>query len=268
MTADAFPEDRDRCRKAGMDEFISKPYRPHELISKLASVLGVNLALPATGKGPPSSKGKQTASHLFPADNEHLSISKGLQMVDGNVGTYLHILRSFLEDSMELLPAIGQALEKGDLAAARRSLHSLKGISGTVGAMLLFRLCKRSEQDFNDLRSSMDGIVHLGEELAVVREMMQKALAAGMSTLIPWGGQQSDSRPLTKILTDIQGNLGTDILVPDSLIDELGWAFAKNGNVPEGVADLITALRAYDYPRCRQLMESTMLIDPRVDAGV
>lgn len=35
VTANAFPEDKERCLVAGMDDYISKPFQPEELISKI-----------------------------------------------------------------------------------------------------------------------------------------------------------------------------------------------------------------------------------------
>jgi len=35
VTANAFPEDKDRCLTAGMDDYISKPFQPEELLEKL-----------------------------------------------------------------------------------------------------------------------------------------------------------------------------------------------------------------------------------------
>ncbi len=35
VTANAFPEDRERCMSAGMDDYISKPFQPEDLLSKI-----------------------------------------------------------------------------------------------------------------------------------------------------------------------------------------------------------------------------------------
>jgi CheY-like chemotaxis protein len=35
VTANAFPEDKDRCLTSGMDDYISKPFQPDELLDKI-----------------------------------------------------------------------------------------------------------------------------------------------------------------------------------------------------------------------------------------
>jgi CheY-like chemotaxis protein len=39
LTASAFQEDRQRCKEAGMDDFVSKPFSSDELTSRCATVL-------------------------------------------------------------------------------------------------------------------------------------------------------------------------------------------------------------------------------------
>jgi CheY-like chemotaxis protein len=47
MTAAAFPEDRTRCLKAGMDDYVSKPMNMEELIAALGRVPAASRQLTA-----------------------------------------------------------------------------------------------------------------------------------------------------------------------------------------------------------------------------
>ena len=40
LTANAFPEDAERCREAGMSDFLAKPLRKQMLVSALLRALG------------------------------------------------------------------------------------------------------------------------------------------------------------------------------------------------------------------------------------
>jgi CheY-like chemotaxis protein len=52
MTANAFPDDRRRCREAGMNDFIAKPVRPTVLFSTILKWLA-HTGEPMTSSGRP-----------------------------------------------------------------------------------------------------------------------------------------------------------------------------------------------------------------------
>ena len=53
------------------------------------------------------------------------------------------ILQSFLEDAPERIVSMWHGLETGDAEKFFTAAHSLKGISGNLGAMIMMSLCQR-----------------------------------------------------------------------------------------------------------------------------
>jgi two-component system sensor histidine kinase/response regulator len=49
MTAHAFRGDQERCLSAGMDDYVSKPIRTSELVSKIETALANRVFLPVKG---------------------------------------------------------------------------------------------------------------------------------------------------------------------------------------------------------------------------
>jgi CheY-like chemotaxis protein len=118
MTAHAMKGDRERCLAAGMDDYISKPFRPHELYEAVER----NLSLPpgenrGNGESPPGSK---TASEPF---NRH----EALQNIGGSEEILSEMIELFATECPKQLSAIAAEYELRDLPALTRAAHTLKG---------------------------------------------------------------------------------------------------------------------------------------------
>jgi two-component system sensor histidine kinase/response regulator len=64
----------------------------------------------------------------------NLDTTTGLARVGGNRKLYLKLLREFVEQQGPAVEQIGDALSRGDHALAERLAHTLKGLSGSIGA--------------------------------------------------------------------------------------------------------------------------------------
>jgi PAS domain S-box-containing protein len=85
----------------------------------------------------------ENGNSLSPKIGDSLSpkIIEGLREVEA----LDEVIEIYLETAPELLRAISIALDNADPLALRRSAHSLKSISGTLGAFRLFELCEELE---------------------------------------------------------------------------------------------------------------------------
>jgi PAS domain S-box-containing protein len=129
MTANAMQGDRELCLAAGMDDYIAKPVRVHELVEAL-------------GKCPRHQKGESvTGTNVIDRKVfDDLAASVG-----GDMAFLGELIDTYLNDATELLAAMRRALADGNVEEFRRAAHSLKSNSANLGAMRLSALAKELE---------------------------------------------------------------------------------------------------------------------------
>jgi two-component system sensor histidine kinase/response regulator len=132
MTANAMSGDRERCIRAGMDSYLSKPLQPAALLEKLAAASGRRLV----SEEPPKSVAPKKGSF----DIAQLDESCG-----GSVPLKLRVIERYLATSLDSVDQIGTAIAGRDAHAAKSSAHALKGSSLTIGATKVGSMCQELE---------------------------------------------------------------------------------------------------------------------------
>jgi two-component system sensor histidine kinase/response regulator len=63
-----------------------------------------------------------------------LDVVDGLRRVAGNVKLYRSLLSQFVEQQADAVSKISASVEQQDFALTERLMHTLKGVSGNLGA--------------------------------------------------------------------------------------------------------------------------------------
>ncbi|MBF0588494.1 MAG: response regulator [Magnetococcales bacterium] len=169
MTANAMAGDREKCLEAGMQDHIAKPIEPAAMFATLARWItpGVPKPLPELdGERPdpaahplvealgvedsdvPMGMLSGALSHepiIQPPEIPGVDVAAGVARMGGSVSGYLGLLRRFHEGQCDILSEINGALAAGDEEAAERLAHTLKGLSGTIGALGLAEQVRQLE---------------------------------------------------------------------------------------------------------------------------
>jgi polar amino acid transport system substrate-binding protein len=140
MTASALKQDRERALAAGMNDHVAKPIDVKNLFKVLSSWIKIpeHLRQPAIEQSHEYSKAvdKHHAEVAVP-ELAGINTETGLVRVGGNTILYLKILRRFQASQADVVERIQAALKVSDRATAEREVHTLKGVSGNIGAQAL-----------------------------------------------------------------------------------------------------------------------------------
>ena len=139
MTAHAFPQERDRCLAIGMNDFITKPIHPDDLLTTLVKWIRV-AATDITEGGPHAMPGPDLARSAAPlAPLPGITPEESLAFGSADPSFHEGLLRKFLDRKGGMAGAIRAALIHGDLAAGAELTHSMISTAGAIGAMDLCR---------------------------------------------------------------------------------------------------------------------------------
>ena len=140
LTASATTEERERCLAIGMDGFVSKPMRPHDLAEVLHRYF--------PGEGDPVAGVEDVAAARLEGFRLEPGALETLRKVRVNGTTLLQrAVSSYLEFAPGILGELTTRGESGDLAGLHRVVHSLKSSSAMLGANRLSELCRALEAD-------------------------------------------------------------------------------------------------------------------------
>jgi len=144
MTANAMVGDEERCRDAGMDDYVSKPVDPSAL-SQVIKKWTLTLNLPKTDKNTVLSHLENEGSY---ASTSNLPIYNydGLKArLSGNLNMAEIVLESFLYDIPTQLEKLAEAMSSGDLNEATHIAHAVRGAAANVGAERICSIAHKME---------------------------------------------------------------------------------------------------------------------------
>lgn len=153
MTANAMSSDRDACLAAGMNDHIGKPFELSHLIALIRQYTASASAAPALPVSQPGSGAGLVAAVL-------LDEASALMRLGGNAGLYGRILQSYLAEISRMPDQLADLMQAGDWPAASRLMHTIKGLSGTVGAVRLAGLAAAAESAFKNTHNSAHNNAH------------------------------------------------------------------------------------------------------------
>lgn len=178
ITANAMPGDDRKCREAGMDDFMPKPYTLDQLRDALRRWL--HLQEPTAAAEPPITRGVLDSVRQLDPRNERNLVAE--------------LLGAFITTTENGLRELEKAVSEGNLADVVRVAHALKSGAANIGALTLaehFRQLERlaRDQDLAGVTQRMPVVSQANvEAVAAAREQRTLELQQAATPAAARGG--------------------------------------------------------------------------------
>ncbi len=151
LTANAMKEEKEKCRAAGMNDLLAKPF----LLEQLQAVL--SRWIPGADRTPPAAAGPRSGAdpdRTSPSDAIDMATLQTLRDIGARVGKDLvtELLTSFLASADENIHGVERAVRQRDAQGLRRAAHGLASSTANLGAHALSGCYRQLERAARELR--------------------------------------------------------------------------------------------------------------------
>lgn len=155
MTANVMASDREKALKSGMNDFIEKPINVSEMFRIMSK--WITHSKPAATVQVHTSEEESHTEELPELPGINLKI--GLEYTLGRTDLYIKLLRMFHEKQAMFEEQFNSARSDKDSETAYRMAHSLKGVSGTIGAQAVQKAAYSLEVGCNSGAQNIDELL-------------------------------------------------------------------------------------------------------------
>ena len=264
MTANAMSSDRARVISVGMNDHITKPIDVAEMFDTMARWIKPSSATLKRRGNSLSAQPKASAQ----ADADTVAVDfpplpsvdtfSGLLRANGDRRLYRRLLMSYLKSNQHFGMQCTESLQQGDTPTLERLAHTLKGVSGTIGANAVMAAAANLE---NACRQAQPAS-HIATRLATTLDMLQPVLNE-LEALNSGAPGHTDGRKLSPALcTELRGQiakLSTLLELGDSDCLEHAEKIAsltQNSALHKAATALLDSVAGFDFDEAKNAVAS------------
>jgi PAS domain S-box-containing protein len=250
MSAAVIPLDHETILSVGMNDSVSKPIIPMELVNTLLRWIKpkadpLALSLPAS---PASRELWSDLADKLPG----FELRDIMTILNGDQAKLVRMLTAFQEQFVDEAPAIADKIKAGELALAEKLLHRLKGAAGNLGAQSLHQASAALDAQLVNGKYEVETLTHWVETFDKTMTSISNMLSRQASE-IP---SAASADTLQQILAELDDMLAKDGFINDELLSRLKTRLPDNSQTD--YAKLIQYIHDTDYPKARSVLNTLM----------
>jgi signal transduction histidine kinase/CheY-like chemotaxis protein/HPt (histidine-containing phosphotransfer) domain-containing protein len=246
LTANVSANDRAKMSASGMCDVVAKPYTAQELIDVLFRWVAPKNR--TTQRSSDREAQPSTADFMPPVPG--INVPYGLNIAMSDVNLYKRLLQMFGQSEVNFAQKFKSARQSGDGASATRLAHSLKGVSGSIGA-----------KDVQAAALSLESACHKGLSDADIRPLLDTTLEALKQVLDGLGVLNEpcadsdaplwDSMRVNILVVHLEELIAQQDLCVYDIVEDL--ALATNGSsISTAVNKVVKAIERFDLVLAQQ----------------
>jgi CheY-like chemotaxis protein/HPt (histidine-containing phosphotransfer) domain-containing protein len=173
MTAHALTGDRERCLASGMDEYLSKPIRPRQLVEMIALATGKAMIVGPTAPAEPAAAPPQ-AEPAAESASKLVDWELALSATAGDKDLLCELIEAYFLERPRLQRELDDSLERTDFELMHRAAHTIKGSMRLFGAARPLEIAFTLEQ--LGRKKEVDGAAGLRDQLMAELEKLHPVL--------------------------------------------------------------------------------------------
>ncbi|MDM8537496.1 response regulator [Desulfobacterales bacterium HSG17] len=255
MTAYAMQGDREKCLKAGMDDYISKPVDPDLLYGVLMKWIRPMARLT---KNPIGKK-----SYDFdPVDG--IDVHSALDRLRGDRSLFRKLLMNFAKKWSDLPQKIYKALDRGNLEQVRILAHSLKGMAGNLSALELEKAAKEleiliRENNTKKLIGIDTKVKNVEKALAKVLKSIKNLEISGKDIAVTPDVENEQKHPdiseIAPVMSKLFKSLAAHKTDSEDILESFKY-FMNSPDIEKEFKELESQVMVYDFKRAQKTLET------------
>lgn len=255
MSAHAMSGDKEKALSMGMNDYVSKPIDPDALFKAICRWL------PSKASASTNPQAINTRDNVKPAFPEHgvIDTRTGLDRIGGDLEMYQKVLLLFQEDYKNIDVRVKTLLEANDIEEACALLHTVKGVSGNIGADSLFQASQQLEAALHEkcpdveilLKNFSDDLADTIASIRIFNHKVDASVADEPSMM----GKAFCPVAAREILSKMDLVLDQDITAAMDLIPKMVETVTGSG-LEEHLQEFSKAMDRFDADHCREVLKT------------